>query len=44
VTAALASGDLAALGTLGSSLDSLRGLAEQNGVPVPEREVGLNGS
>jgi hypothetical protein len=44
VTAALASGDLGVLGTLGPALDSLRGLAADAGVEVPEREVGLNGS
>jgi hypothetical protein len=44
VTAALASGDLTALGSLGSVLDNLRGVAGQNGIQVPEREVGLNGS
>ena len=44
VTAALASGDLSVLGTLGPALDSIRGLATQSGVEVPEREVGLNGS
>lgn len=44
VTAALASGDLTALGSLGSILDNLRGVASQNGIEVPEREVGLNGS
>ena len=44
VTAALASGDLRVLGTLGPALDSLRGLATDAGVQVPEREVGLTGS
>lgn len=43
VTAALASGDLTSLSGLGGALDSLRSLAGQQGVPVPEREVGLNG-
>ena len=44
VAAALASGDLSVLGSLGPLLDNLRGVASQNGIPVPEREVGLNGS
>lgn len=43
VTAALASGDLTSLGSLGAALDSLRGLASQQGVDVPEQETGLNG-
>lgn len=43
VTAALASGDLTSLGSLGAALDSLRGLAGQQGIDVPERETGLNG-
>lgn len=43
VTAALASGDLTSLGSLGAALDSLRGVASQQGVEVPEQETGLNG-
>jgi len=43
VTAALAAGDLGVLGSLGPALDSLRGLASQAGVEVPEQEVGLSG-
>ena len=44
VTSALTSGNLAALGGLGSALDNLRGLAGKVGVDVPEQQVGLNGS
>ena len=43
VTTALSSGNLAALGGLGSALDALRGLAGKAGVDVPEQQVGLNG-
>ena len=43
VTAALASGDLTSLGSLGAALDSLRGLASQQGIDVPEQETGLGG-